>query len=148
MRIKEEIKVIEQRVVTYVAKDGKEFTTLHECKKHEETLDKEELINAAEKMRMKELDESLPLSVDGLMNENNTFRWYKLQNQKDFETLNRACGNTLSAPQNYPEIMCVETVGYEAYKDDAYSYSMTVCRNITESFWKKLGYTVTFEQMD
>ena len=97
--------------------------------------------------RIIELDEHLPLSNDGLINENNTFRWYKLNNETDFETVNKAYGNSLNVPESYPEIMCVETVGYEAYMDDAYSYNMGTCKKITESFWKELGVKVTFENI-
>ena len=81
------------------------------------------------------------------MNENNTFRWYKLNNETDFETVNKAYGNSLNVPESYPEIMCVETVGYEAYMDDAYSYNMKTCKKITESFWKELGYEINFRKV-
>ena len=145
MKIKEGTKIIEQKVITYVADDGTEFRTENECKDYETKQFSKYIIEAAEKLRITELDEHLPLSNDGLMNENNTFRWYKLDNEADFETLNKAYGNELSKPEHFPEVMCVETVGYEAYMDDAYSYDITTCRTITENFWKKLGYKVTFE---
>ena len=145
MKIKEETKLVEQKVFTFVAEDGTEFRTESECKDYETKQFSKYLIEAAAKLRITELDEHLPLSNDGLINENNTFRWYKLNNETDFETVNKAYGNSLNVPESYPEIMCVETVGYEAYMDDAYSYDMTTCRTITENFWKKLGYKVTFE---
>lgn len=148
MKIKEETKVVEQKVIIFVAEDGIEFTTERECKEYEEKQILKGLIEEAEKLRIEALDESLPLSDDGLMNDCNTFRWYKLESEEDFETLNKAYGNGLSKPKHFPEVMCVETVGYEAYMDDAYSYDMTTCRTITENFWKKLGYKVTFEQMN
>ena len=43
--------------------------------------------------------------------------------------------------------MCVETVGYEAYMDDAYSYNMGTCKKITESLWKELGYKINFRKV-
>lgn len=147
MKIKEETKIIEQKVITYVAEDRTEFRTENECKDYETKQISKYLIEDAEKLRITELDEHLPLSNDGLMNENNTFRWYKLNNETDFETVNKAYGNSLNVPESYPEIMCVETVGYEAYMDDAYSYNMETCKKITESFWKELGVKVTFEDM-
>lgn len=147
MKIKEETKIIEQKVISYVADDGTEFRTESECKDYEVKQFSKNLIEAAEKLRIKELDEHLPLSNDGLMNENNTFRWYKLNNEADFETVNKAYGNSLNVPESYPEIMCVETVGYEAYMDDAYNYNMETCKKITESFWKELGVKVTFEDI-
>lgn len=147
MKIKEEIKIVEQKVITYVSEDGTEFRTESECKDYETKKFVKNFIEAAEKLRITELDEHLPLSNDGLMNENNTFRWYKLENETDFEIVNKAYRNSLVVPESYPEIMCVETVGYEAYMDDAYSYDMTTCKKITESFWKKLGVKVTFENI-
>lgn len=145
MKIKEETKLVEQKIFTFIAEDGTEFTTEKECKYYEEMQILNALIEEAEKLRIEEMDEYIPLSNDGLMNKCNTFRWYKLENETDFETLNRAYGNELRKPEHFPEVMCVETVGYESYMDDAYSYDMTTCRTITENFWKKLGYKVTFE---
>ena len=147
MKIKEETKIIEQKVVTYVADDGTEFRTENECKDYETKQFSKYIIEAAEKLRITELDEHLPLSNDGLINENNTFRWYKLTNETDFATVNKAYGNSLNVPESYPEIMCVETVGYEAYMDDAYSYNMGTCKKITEIFWKELGYEINFRKV-
>lgn len=145
MKIVEKKEMVEQITVTYVAEDGKECSSESECKKHEAKIIHKRLIKAAEKFRIKGMDDTLPLSNDGTMNENNSFRWYKLESEADFETVNKAYANSLKKPENYPEIMCVETVGYEPYEDDAYSYDMSTCRTVTEEFWKKLGYKVTFE---
>ena len=147
MKIKEETKLVEQKVFTFVAEDGTEFITEKECKDYEEKQIFKALIEEAEKLRITELDEHLPLSNDGLANEYNTFRWYKLNNETDFETVNKAYGNSLNEPKSYPEIMCVETIGYEAYMDDAYSYNMETCKKITESFWKELGYEINFRKV-
>ena len=147
MKIKEETKLVEQKVFTFVAEDGTEFRTESECKDYETKQFSKYLIEAAAKLRITELDEHLQLFSDGLMNENNTFRWYKLNNETDFETVNKAYGNSLNVPESYPEIMCVETVGYEAYMDDAYSYNMKTCKKITESFWKELGYEINFRKV-
>ncbi len=147
IKVKEETKSIEQKIISYIADDGTEFKTEKECKGYEQKKIFKELIEAAEKLRIAELDEQMPLSDDGLMNENNTFRWYKLKNKEDFETVDKAYGNALREPKIYPEVMCVETCGYEAYMDDAYSYDMTTCKEITENFWKKLGYKVAIEQL-
>lgn len=139
-------KVIEQETMIYVADDGREFTSETECKQYEEKIIFNNKIEAAEKLRITELDEMIPLSDDGGINENNTFRWYRVENETDFDVLNEAYGNSLCRPSIYPEVICVETIGYEAYMDDAYSYNMTTCKYITESFWNKLGYKVTFEE--
>ena len=147
MEIRKETKMIERKIITYIAKDGTEFANMQECKKYETAQEHEKSIEAAEKLLIPELNEHLPLSNDGLMNENNTFRWYKLNNESDFQTVNKAYGNSLSAPERYPEIICVETVGYEAYMDDAYSYNMETCKKITENFWKELGYEINFKKI-
>ncbi len=146
MKVKEEIKTIEQKIISYIAEDGAEFKTEKECNDYEQKQILKELIEAAERLRITELDEQIPLSNNGLIDINDTFRWYKLKNKEDFETVNKAYVNNLGEPEKYPEVICVETYGYEVYTDDAYSYDMKTCKEITENFWKKLGYKVTIEK--
>lgn len=148
MTIREEEKVVKTMISVFVADDGKEFTSKYECEKYEEKQKKNKAVEQAETLRVSSLDDLMPITTDGLPNENNTFRWYLLENEKDFETVNNAYAGTLGKPPAYPEIMCVETCGYEAYMDDAYSYDMAACRTTTEEFWKKLGYKVTFEPIE
>lgn len=145
MKIKET--VIEKKRIMYVAEDGEEFYDEQSCKRYEEKLSRNKFIEEAEKFRIAELDEQLPLSDDGMMNEDNTYRWYKIKNEAEFDIVNEAYRKSLSAPKNYPEIICVETVGHEPYMDDAYSYNMETCREITKAFWEKLDIIVTFENM-
>ena len=104
------------------------------------------VIASAEKLRIKELDEHIPLGNDGLINENNIFRWYRVQNKRDYYVLNTAYGNAIRKPSVYPEIICVETAGQEAYQGDAYGYHLADCRKITEDFWKQMGYKCTIEK--
>ena len=80
-------------------------------------------------------------------NKNNVFQWYKVKNKDEFDVLNRACLNCLNEPRNYPEIICVETVGYDPYMDDAYNYHMSDMMEDTKDFWNNLGYKVTFEKV-
>lgn len=147
MTIREEEKVVKTKISVFVADDGKEFTSKYECEKYEEKQKKNKAVEQAETLRVSSLDDLMPITTDGLANENNTFRWYRLENEKDFKVVNNAYAGTLGKPSAYPEMMCVETCGYEAYMDDAYSYDMATCRATTEEFWKKLGYKVTFEPM-
>lgn len=113
--------------------------------KYEKKQEERKAIEAAEKFRLPELDDKLPLDYD--VNENNSFRWYKLSKKDDFDAVNKAYANGLKEPTHYPEIMCVETVGGEPYEDDAYSYNMSTCRATTEEFWNRLGFKVTFEPL-
>ena len=103
-------------------------------------------IAAVEKLRIKELDEHIPLGNDGFVNESNTFRWYRIRNQNDYHILNTAYRDTIREPSVYPEIICVETVGQEPYQDDAYAYHLADCRKVTEDFWKQLGYQCTIQK--
>lgn len=137
--------LVEEEREIYVADDGKEFTTKKECISYEKNLLKESKIEAAEKLRISDLDEFIPLSTDGLVNGDNTFRWYKVRSEEEFNILDRAYSNNLQ-PDNYPEIICVETVGHIPYMDDAYDYHVGRMMENTEKFWKKLGYKVTFEK--
>ena len=145
MKIREKKEVVEKIVCTYIAEDGKEFISEYECKKYEKDLEKKAAIEAAEKFRIPELDDKLPLDYD--VNENNSFRWYKLSKKDDFDAVNKAYANSLQAPSHYPEIMCVETVGYEPYEDDGYSCTLTGLKAITEEFWQMMGFKVTLEPL-
>lgn len=147
MEIKTEKIMVENFVTSYVADDGKEFPSERECKEHEERQAKYKYIEAAEKLRIKEMDDQIPLSDDGMMSDTNSYRWYRLNNKEDYDMVNMAYGDSFVEPKSYPEIMCVETVGYKIYLDDAYYYYMATCKTITENFWKKLGYQVTFKKI-
>ena len=145
MKIKEEKRIIEQTICTFVAENGEEFDSQYECMKYEKEQEKKAAIEAAEKLRMPELDDKLPLSYD--VNENNSFRWYRVENEEAFDTVNKAYANSLQAPSHYPEIMCVETVGYEPYEDDGYSCTLTDLKATTEEFWQIMGFKVTLEPL-
>lgn len=148
MKVKEETKMVEQTVTLYVAEDGTEFRNKHECIKYEEEKALENWIVKAEELRIAELDDCLPLSNDGLINDNNIFRWYRLKSKEDFDIVENAYSKgCLSKPSTYPEVICVETCGYEPYKDDAYNYHLTDCKIMTEEFWKAMGYKVVFEEI-
>lgn len=141
------MKIKKQVIYTYIAEDGKEFDSQADCVLHEKELAHEKSIEEAEKLRIKELDGLIPLSNDGLMNECSIFRWYKLKSGEDFDILEKAYGSIFGEPEQYPDIVCIETVGYELYEDDSYSYNMETCKEVTERYWKKLGYEVTFKRL-
>lgn len=148
MRVKEETKMVKQIVTLYVAEDGTEFENKWQCEDYEKRNGLGNLIANAEKLRIAELDDCLPLSNDGLINDNNAFRWYRLENKEDFEAVHKAYGGyCFTEPKDYPEVICVETCGYEPYIDDSYCYYLTDCKIMTEEFWKSLGYKVVFEKI-
>ena len=146
MEIRIRKKFIEEEIKVYAAEDGTEFETEKACKNYEDKILHPANIKQAEKLRIKDLDEVIPLSDSGLTDENNTFRWYNVENEDDASILNEAYRTSFEPPLVYPEIICIETAGYEPYKDDAYSYHVTNLKEITEGFWKKLGYKVTIEK--
>lgn len=132
--------LVEEEREIYVADDGKEFKTKRECISYEKNLEKEREIKAAERLRISDLDEFVPLSTDGSVNGDNMFRWYKVKNEEEFNILNMEYSNNLQ-PDNYPETICVETVGHIAY-----DYHLSRMMEDTKNFWEKLGYEVTFEK--
>ena len=103
--------LVEVEREVYVTDDGKEFKTERECINYEKNLLKEREIEAAEKLRIPDLDEFLPLDTDGLVNDNNTFRWYKVRSEEEFNILNAAYEEALTKPDNYPEIICGQNDG-------------------------------------
>lgn len=146
MKTKIKKKFIEEETRVYVAEDGTEFETEKACRDYEDKILHPVNIKQAEKLRIKYLDGVIPLSNSGLTDENNTFRWYKVENKEDASILNDAYRIKFKPSLVYPEIICIETAGYEPYKDDAYAYHVTNLKEITENFWKKLGYRVVIEK--
>lgn len=147
MEVKKEKRVVEVTETTYVAVDGQEFATERDCLQYEAKLELQKRIEDAEQFRIKKLDERMPLSLEEA-GENNTFRWYEVRSKEEFDILNKAYKDSIAAPANYPELICVETCGYEAYMDDAYSYNVTGLKKETKNFWETMGYEVTFEKKE
>lgn len=146
--MKEVIRKVTSEVRVYFSSDGKEFATEEACIKHEERLGKDKAIIEAEKLRIKEFDGLMPITASE-ENENNTFCWYRIENENDFNVVSKACEtrwwNTFGGVKKYPEIMCVETCGEEPYEDDAYCYYLSDLMNESVEFWKKFGYKVKME---
>lgn len=144
-------KVVEQKVMFYVATDGNMFRTEKECKDYENELVRKSHIAEAEKLRVPELDDVMPLLTDG-GNPNHSFRWYKLESERDFETLRRACDidgyGHIYEPSSYPELYCVEFFDSgDPYLDEPYGVELQECREDTLRFWTQMGYKITLEKM-
>lgn len=146
--MKTEIRTQIQEVPVYIADGGTEFNTEAECWEYEVQNKRKTQIEKAEKLRITELDDVIPL-----INEDTSvayvYRWYKLTNKKDFKIVDEAynCGWDFAEPLKYPSIMCVESYS-EGYYGDAYNYLLSDCKQAAEKFWKQMGYKVTIEKED
>ena len=147
MEIKKEKKLVEQEITTYIATDGEEFDTERDCKKHEARLRHKQLIEKAEKLRIKDLDGKFPIDDNALPYFENYFIWYKVETIEDFKVIENAYDNKLEAPEIYPEIICVETNENEEYEGDVYTYTLSDMKASTEFFWSRLGYKVKLEKV-
>ena len=138
-------RIIKEQV--YIAEDGSEFAFYSDCLEYERKNRKDKIEEAAEKLRITELDDLVPLTSSGDVHYENTFCWYRLNSREDFEKVNAAYKDALYEPENYPEIMCVEIVENYEYEDDGYDCSLSRCKKETIDFWKKFGYEVEFKKV-
>lgn len=138
---KKEVKEFE--VIRYVAEDGKEFETKKQCKKYESEKKIITAIKIAEKLRINSLDRVIPLDADGDTEPEYSYIWYELKNEKDFNLLYNAYGDSIKKPKKYPEIVCVESIGFGSNK---YSYCLSDIKEATETFWKRFGYQIDFNK--
>ena len=88
MEIKIKKRFIEEDTKVYIAEDGTGFETERACRNYEDKILHPANIKQAEKLRIKYLDEVIPLSDSGLTDENNAFRWYKVENEENASILN------------------------------------------------------------
>ena len=148
MRIKKA--TIAKVITIYIANDGTEFESEYDCKKYEEELNKNKLraerIAKAETLRIPELDNVMPLCDEGMPNENNTYRWYKLETEDDYYALLDIYPCYPHRAEQFPDIVCIENCDCEPYSDDAYAYYLSEIKRTTERFWDRLGYKLTFEK--
>ena len=149
--MREEMKT-ELREVTikrYIADDGKEFEYRFDCEKYEKYLSLKKYIEQADNMRIKELDDVLPLDCCGEVEENNNFRWFSLNNKEDYDIVSKAYDNDeLPTPKEYPAILCVESSSYyfEEYNADSYGYLLKDIMADTKEFWARFGYEISFTE--
>lgn len=134
-------------VKKYIADDGTEFEYKSDCETYERNLSLKKYIKQADDMRIKELDDVLPLDCNGMVEENNNFRWFVLDNKVDYDIVRKAYADaSLPIPKEYPTIICIESSSYytEEYNDDCYGYLLENIMVDTKEFWGKLGYEVSF----
>lgn len=148
MRTEKKTKMVEITEIKYIADDGRKFASARDCEQYEKAEKRKTFIEEAEKLRIKELEDLMPLVLDETM-EHHEYRWYKLQNENDYNTLSEAYSeNYFGKTTSYPVIMCVETYDYycDDYDGDAYCFTLDKCKEDTIKFWKKQGYKVRIEK--
>lgn len=143
-----EVKTKEVEIKTWIADDGREFKTESECRWYERNLKRGKYIEQAEKLRIPELDDTIPLDGQALPSENNNYRWYKVGSIEDIEVLEGAYGEKLVDISSFPEIVCIEYNGGEDYCGDAYSYSLHDIMLETKDFFEKVGMKVEFKELE
>ena len=149
MRIRTEKRMVEQLIETYIAIDGKEFDTEAKCRKYEEDLDRQIVRAEAEKLEIKDLEGVYPLDTDAqYINDNHCFKWYRVNNAEELETVSKAYSNDFFTPRAYPEIICVEFEDYDySWGRDAWQHILSDMKEATVEFWKKHGLSVEFKEM-
>jgi len=148
MEIRKIPKVLKYEETVYISNDGKPFSTEAACLNHEKKYEHQLSVYIAEKYRIAELNEKVPINCSD-MNENNVFAWYRVNDKSEFDIVNNAYRNQLPVPKKYPEIICVEYSGYsEIYTADFYGYFVSDMKALTEEFWKLLGYEVVFSKQN
>ena len=81
MKIKEEKKVIEQIINTYISEDGKEFTTEKQCIDYEKSLNSKELENRLNSI--KQTNYTPPVA-----DSDHNYVWFYFTNQDELDTVN------------------------------------------------------------
>jgi hypothetical protein len=84
----------------------------------------------------------------GYNKEDRYYRWYAVKNQKEFDLLCDVYDNNeLYAPNNYPEIVCVQSE-YNPVKTDSNPYgslgvqTLSNCTDYIKELYGKLGFSV------
>ena len=100
-----------------------------------------------EKFEIKELEGTYPLDVDGqYINDNHCFKWYKVNNIEEYETVARAYNSDdFGTIETYPEIICVEHESF--WGKDAWLHILSDMKEATVLFWKKHGFDVGFKEV-
>jgi hypothetical protein len=129
----------------YISDDGLEFDNEYDCIKHE--IEYKKAVKGAESLRLEQYNYVFPISIDGLAVESNYFTWYEIKNEDDYYALVKACGeDNIKKPDNYPEIICVETCG-EEYMGETWGYLLSELIRQTEEYWRKFGYKIKIEKV-
>lgn len=144
MKIRTEKKLVEQLVNTYIAIDGKEFSTEVECEAYEEDLNNAQIRAEAEKFEIKELEDTYPLDAEGReVMENHCYKWYKVNNTEELNKVANLYNADFGEFKDYPQIICIE---YDYYYDEyRWIYTLSDMQRQTIEFWKKHGFDVEFK---
>ena len=145
MEVKTEKRVVEQIVNTYVAVDGTEFATERECVAYEKDLEFKRSLEAIKPLEYR-ADGYRP--CDGEQNSEDWFyRWYKVNNADDLEKLKDVYGvNIVYGKVTYPEYINIQQ--YSEYDFDAYSTTLTHCKEYVKEFFADFGIAVEFKEME
>lgn len=139
--------------IVYVADDGTQFVTEAECKAYEEKTAKakqaekeeEERMFAEKEKRLRELNtemDIIPLTEHTLDPELWYFRWFKVNNDEDYEFISSLVEwGRPSKPDQYPSyicLMCENDPSDLAYAE--YSETFNNCIKEAKWFFKQFGY--------
>lgn len=158
MKIEKREKTVYEEI--YIADDGTQFDTKRHCLEYEKEIKMRKKANDAEKLRIYKLNDVIPL-IDVETCENRKYAWYKLESEKDFNTLKEAFeySKDFTIPDGYPTLYCVESFGYDniyveslgygnIYKDDnVWTCTLNECKDAAVEFWERFGYKLTFEKV-
>lgn len=148
MRIEKREKKVYEEI--YIADDGTQFDTKRHCLEYEKEIEMCKKAKDAEKLRIRELDDVIPL-IDVEIYENREYVWYKLENEKDFNILKEAFEYSIvfTVPDCYPILYCVESFGYDNIYEDDNTWTCTIneCKDAAVEFWGKFGYKLTFKKV-
>ena len=139
MRIEKREKKVYEEI--YIADDGTQFDTKRHCLEYEKEIEMCKKAKSAEKLRIRELDDMMPL-INVETYENHEYVWYKLKNEKDFNTLKEAFeySKDFTVPDGYPTLYCVESFGYDNIYEDDNTWTCTIdeCKDAAVKFWENL----------
>ena len=148
MRIEKRERTVYEEI--YIADDGTQFDTERHCLNYEKEIKMQKNENNAEKLRVHELDDLMPL-IDTETYEDHEYVWYKLESEKDFNTLKEAFeySKDFTVPDGYPTFYCVESFGYDNIyaNDNAWTCTLNECKDAAVEFWERFGYKLTFKKV-
>ena len=131
MRIEKREKKVYEEI--YIADDGTQFDTKRHCLEYEKEIEMCKKAKSAEKLRIRELDDMMPLiNVE-------TYIKTVFEYSKDF-----------TVPDGYPTLYCVESFGYDNIYEDDNTWTCTIdeCKDAAVKFWGKFGYKLIFEKIN
>ncbi len=145
MRIEKREKTVYEEI--YIADDGTQFDTKHHCLEYEKKIEMCKKTKDAEKLRIRELDDVIPL-IDVETYTEHEYVWYKLESEKDFNILKEAFEHSIdfTVPDGYPTLYCVESFDYDFIyeSDNIWTYTLNECKDAAVEFWERFGYNLTF----